>query len=71
MRCSKNFFSDFVALDLTIYPFKKRVAAELTKDSDDGKTYYVQVGAFKSKANAEKYLETVKKDYPNAFIKTM
>ena len=24
-----------------------------------------------SKANAEKYLETVKKDYPGAFIKTM
>lgn len=55
----------------SFFVFKKRVAAELTKDSDDGKTYYVQVGAFKSKANAEKYLETVKKDYPNAFIKTM
>ena len=31
--------------------------------------YYVQVGAFGSKANAEKYLAEVKKDYPDAFIK--
>ena len=33
--------------------------------------YYVQVGAFGSKANAEKYLEGVKKVYPDAFIKVM
>ena len=33
--------------------------------------YYVQVGAFGSRANAEKYLETVKKDFPGAFIKVM
>ena len=33
--------------------------------------YYVQVGAFSSKANAEAFLKSVKKDYPNAFIKTM
>lgn len=33
--------------------------------------YYVQVGAFKSKANAEAYLATVKKDYPGAFIKVI
>ena len=33
--------------------------------------YYVQVGAFSSRANAEAYLETVKKNYPSAFIKTM
>ena len=38
---------------------------------DNQKLYYVQVGAFKSKENADKYLETVKKDYPNAFIKIM
>lgn len=31
--------------------------------------YYVQVGAFSSKENAEKYLESVKKFYPGAFIK--
>lgn len=35
------------------------------------KMYYVQVGAFSSKVNAEKYLESVKKEYPNAFIKVM
>ena len=33
--------------------------------------YYVQVGAFGSKANAEKYLAEVKKNYPDAFIKVM
>jgi N-acetylmuramoyl-L-alanine amidase CwlA len=35
------------------------------------KMYYVQVGAFSSKTNAEKYLESVKKKYPNAFIKVI
>lgn len=35
------------------------------------KMYYVQVGAFSSKVNAEKYLESVKKEYPNAFIKVL
>jgi len=32
--------------------------------------YYVQVGAFSSKENAEKYLNSVKTVYPGAFIKT-
>ena len=35
------------------------------------KMYYVQVGAFSEKANAEAYLKTVQKDYPSAFIKEM
>ena len=39
--------------------------------SDDGKLYYVQVGAFKSKENAENYLKEVQKKYPGAFIKKM
>ena len=33
--------------------------------------YYVQVGAFSSRENAEKYLNEVKKTYPDAFIKVM
>lgn len=33
--------------------------------------YYVQVGAFASKENAENYLKTVKKTYPDAFIKVI
>lgn len=33
--------------------------------------YYVQVGAFSSRENAEKYLEGVKKVYPDAFIKVI
>jgi cell division septation protein DedD len=35
------------------------------------KMYYVQVGAFKTKENAEAYLETVKREYPDAFIKEL
>lgn len=31
--------------------------------------YYVQVGAFSNKANAEAYLSTVKKTFPDAFVK--
>lgn len=31
--------------------------------------YHVQVGAFEKRENAEKMLETVKQDYPDAFIK--
>ena len=35
----------------------------------DVKLYHVQVGAFKEKANAERFLEQVKVDYPDAFLK--
>lgn len=54
----------------TMDGFRKDVAAAIGKDSpalDD--KFYVQVGAFESEENARKYLETVKKDYPDAFIK--
>lgn len=53
--------------------FKERVRAAIssTAETEKQKMYYVQVGAFSSKANAEAYLAKVKKDYPNAFIKTM
>ena len=33
--------------------------------------YYVQVGAFADKANAQSFLKTVQKKYPDAFIKVM
>ena len=46
--------------------FKNAISAKATNDEG---LYYVQVGAFKSKVNAEKYLKEVKKTYPNAFIK--
>ena len=58
-------WDDFKAL---VQSYRNQAVAETV---DSGKMYYVQVGAFSSKQNAEKYLETVKKDYPNAFIKTM
>lgn len=51
--------------------FKKKTAALMGTASSEGKMYYVQVGAFSSKANAEAFLLSVKKDYPNAFIKVM
>lgn len=37
----------------------------------NNKLFYVQVGAFSSRENAEAYLAKVKKDYPSAFIKVM
>ena len=40
-------------------------------DVSTPKMYYVQVGAFRSRENAEAYLANVKKDYPGAFIKEM
>ncbi len=35
------------------------------------KMFYVQVGAFRSKDNAEAFLDKVKADYPGAFVKVM
>ena len=52
------------------YDASKPVSTPATA-SDDGKLYYVQVGAFKSKENAENYLKEVQKIYPGAFIKKM
>ncbi len=59
-----NHPEDFAAL-------KSRVSELLRSNEKPAPMYYVQVGAFSSKENAEAYLATVKKDYPNAFIKTM
>lgn len=39
--------------------------------SPNKKMWYVQVGAFGIRSNAEAYLKQVQKDYPNAFIKYM
>lgn len=39
--------------------------------SDPPAKYYVQVEAFSSRENAEKYLNSVKTVYPQAFIKTL
>lgn len=48
--------------------FQNMFAPEVVKSEE---MFYVQVGAFKSRENAETYLKTVKKDYPGAFIKSM
>lgn len=50
--------------------FKNKVVASITGEKPAAK-YYVQVGAFSNKANAEAYLATVKNTYPDAFIKTI
>ncbi|MEE0276201.1 MAG: SPOR domain-containing protein, partial [Oscillospiraceae bacterium] len=46
---------------------------ELVKSyrKNNTKLFYVQVGAFSSRENAEAYLAKVKKYYPGAFIKVM
>ncbi|MDD6992329.1 MAG: N-acetylmuramoyl-L-alanine amidase [Oscillospiraceae bacterium] len=53
--------------------FRERVRAAVSGSAvnDGQKMYYVQVGAFGSKENAEAYLAKVKKDYPGAFIKVI
>lgn len=48
--------------------FQKMFSSKTSKSEE---MFYVQVGAFKSRENAEAYLKTVKKDYPGAFIKSM
>lgn len=49
--------------------FKARISE--TSALPTKKMYYVQVGAFASKENAEKYLAEVREDYPGAFIKVI
>ncbi len=55
----------------TMDGFRRDVAAAMgVADKPSGtEKYYVQVGAFASEENARGYLEKVKKDYPDAFIK--
>ena len=48
----------------------KNALGEKTAESEKPK-YYVQVGAFASRENAENYLAGVKKTYPGAFIKAI
>ncbi|MDE6746915.1 MAG: SPOR domain-containing protein, partial [Oscillospiraceae bacterium] len=63
-----------LGMPYTMDGFRKDVAAAMGKSTEDKLAdtakYYVQVGAFASKANAEAYLAKVKKTYPDAFIKT-
>lgn len=51
--------------------FKQAISGAAVSASASAPKYYVQVGAFGSKSNAEKYLAEVKKIYPDAFIKVM
>jgi len=53
--------------------FKEKVSGLMksVSDEDTEKLYYVQVGAFRSKSNAEAFLLTVREQYPSAFIKVM
>lgn len=46
--------------------FKKKISS-----GENSFMYYVQVGAFVDRANAENFLISVKKDYPEAFIKVL
>ena len=57
--------------DFTAFKNKVRAALSGNTDVPKQKRYYVQVGAFGSRENAEKYLDKVKKDYLEAFIKVI
>ena len=63
-----------LGMSYTMDGFRRDVAAAMGAASEDKPAdtakYYVQVGAFANKANAEAYLAKVKKTYPDAFIKT-
>ena len=48
--------------------FKNKVRSLMNANKPAAK-YYVQVGAFSNKANAEAYLASVRKTYPDAFVK--
>ena len=50
---------------------KQQAISEKRDVTAQGLRYYVQVGAFSEKENAEKYLTEVKKTFPQAFIKVM
>ena len=47
----------------------KGLVQSYRKSQTEQARYFVQVGAFASRENAEKYLASVKKDHPGAFIK--
>lgn len=49
--------------------FKAAISGVNASSAKGQPKYYVQVGAFSVKENAEKFLKEVKKIYPNAFIK--
>lgn len=51
--------------------FQKMFMNSSAVEKNSEPMYYVQVGAFSSKSNAETYLAKVKKDYPSAFIKVL
>lgn len=50
--------------------FKNRVRVLMNTDKPAAK-YYVQVGAFSNRSNAEAYLAKVKKTFPDAFVKEL
>ncbi len=60
-----------LGMSYTMDGFRRDVAAAMSKTDKPADTakYYVQVGAFANKENAEAYLAKVKKAYPDAFIK--
>ena len=50
--------------------FKKIIGGSAADvNAENSPRYYVQVGAFSDKKNADAFLESVKKNYPNAFVK--
>jgi SPOR domain len=60
--------TDRAKMDGTVTAFKAKYPG-IFVDWSHAKPYYkVKAGAFTSKANAERYLKSIKLDYPEAFI---
>jgi hypothetical protein len=60
--------TDRVKMDGTVTAFKAKYPGVFV-DWSHAKPYYkVKAGAFTSKANAERYLKSIKLDYPDAYI---
>lgn len=51
------------------FNFKAKIQNAKSTETKSDKLFTVQVGAFATKENAEKFLKEVQKNYPNAFIK--
>lgn len=60
--------TDRAKMDGTVAAFKAKYPDVFVEWSHAKPYYKVKAGAFTSKANAERYLKTLKLDYPDAYI---
>jgi SPOR domain len=60
--------TDRVKMDGTLSVFKSKYPGIYVDWSHEKPYYKVKAGAFTSKANADRYLKSIKLDYPDAYI---